>query len=44
MGAKEVGLDEAAWLTVGWVVGLGADEEGVISKNSSLENGVSKGR
>jgi hypothetical protein len=43
-GAQEVGVDEAASLTVGGVVGLGANEEGVISKNSSLEIGVPKGR
>jgi hypothetical protein len=43
-GSQEVGVDEAASLTVGGVVGLGANEEGVISKNSSLEIGVAKGR
>ena len=43
-GAKDVGVDETASLTVGGVVGLGANEEGVISKNSSLEIGVPKGR
>lgn len=44
MRKSEVALDKPRWVMVSQVVGLGANEEGVISENSSLENWVSKGR